>query len=150
MNAPQATLWFFRDREPTKKYDSSTGTFWMFSVRPGVIITWAVGHITVNQAEGYMETLKSYPAPPGGNSFIHDWSAVTGYEPRVRSVFTDWLLVQPKGSIREVSVLTGSKIVAMGVQTAAMLVRFAGILVQGTTQRSEWEMWLKTRLESAH
>lgn len=70
---------------------------------------------------------------------LYDWGAMTGYSPGARTASTEFVVARRR-QLASVQILTGSALVAMGVNVANIVV--SGFL-QATTVRAEFERWVE-------
>lgn len=69
---------------------------------------------------------------------FHDWYTMTGYQSQVRIEWTKWA-VRRRERIQCVRILVGSRIVSMGVSTAAMGLALVGARLVSYSDRSLFE-----------
>lgn len=129
-------------------YQSAKCRCLFFQPAPSVIVSQMMGHID----RGATEALKAFGerqlARGIPQTFFHDWEAVTGYESEARTMLTSWSLDR-RNLIRDVEVLTQSKIVAMGVATANLATSVVGVHMRSHTLRQTWDRELASAVRSA-
>ncbi len=83
------------------------------------------------------------PAAPA--TCFHDWELMTGYETSCRRDLTAYALANVK-RMREVHILVGSKLVAMGVSATSLAFALAGLELRSYTDRDKFEKVLAAAL----
>jgi len=78
------------------------------------------GHFSAKLLPPYLRTLERAIASGDAVGF-HDWEAMSAYDAECRKVLTEWTL-RHRGRIEGWHILVRSKLVAMGVATASLLI----------------------------
>jgi len=104
--------------------------------RPWVLVAKISGHLSADMVDDYLTAI-NYVVDRGRVFYgFHDWSGMPGYDSICRKRFTEWALQhRPKTGGHHILVV--SKLVAMGVSTASMLL--GGNLITSYTDRAEFE-----------
>ncbi len=89
--------------------------------RTGVLRTTVAGYATTEVGALLIQQFQSAITRFGSVVVFDDWEAATGYDSDVRVKLTDWTR-RSQSSIPEIHILVGSKIVAMGLSVAALVV----------------------------
>ncbi|MEI8255253.1 MAG: hypothetical protein WCJ30_06215 [Deltaproteobacteria bacterium] len=108
---PQTEQWTFPRAELT-----------VCTPRVGVLRTMVSGHATSDLGTVLIEQFEAAIARFGSVVVFDDWEAAIGYDSDVRLRLTEWTRKR-QPALPEIHILVGSKIVAMGLSVAAMVVR---------------------------
>lgn len=119
-------------------WTEAKGGLWFYDLAQHAIYTIARGRISGAQAESLRSRADFVFDRTPKTWAVHDWGDVDGYESRARTVMTDWSLAR-RSRLAGCVILTGSKLVAMGVSAASVPLTFAGISVQAFTDRAAFE-----------
>lgn len=84
---------------------------------------------------------------PGTHASFHDYADLAGYDSAARQILTQWG-IESHDRVPEIHVLTASKMVAMGVATAALGLSMVGTRLVAYTDRAAFERALADRLRS--
>jgi hypothetical protein len=117
----------------------------MHSPAPGVFHTVIVGYTQAEEARQIIAAGDRVIAEAGMLVAFHDWEAMTGYHTESRVLLTEWGL-RIRAQVEKVHVLVRSRVVAMGVSVASLVLR--GMLVS-YTQRAAFEAAFARRLKEA-
>ena len=129
----------------TTSFKGPGGSATTTSPAPGIFRTNVEGHLDVTMARHVVEAGDRVAAAAGFLVAFHDWEAVTGYETQARVVLTEWGVRLGK-RVERVHLLVKSRIVAMGVAIAGLVLR--GMLVS-YTDRKAFEAALADRIAQA-
>ncbi len=90
----------------------------------GCFVTAALARFITAQVEALMKRV----FPDGKYIYVHDFSRISGYEPRARRILTDWGISRRR-EVETIVVVTSpsNAIVRMGVSTAAAVLRARGV-----------------------
>ncbi len=124
--------------EPTRIIEHDRGRVELYA-HGDVVVTIASGQIIAGDSRALTDVVDSVRRRVGCVRVFHDWHAVEGYESEARIHLTRWTLDAPRGTIGECHVLVRSKLVAMGVSTAALALRLASIPLFSYTLRAPFE-----------
>jgi hypothetical protein len=124
----------------TSFYEDARGSIRVARLAPHVVRFTNTGHLSVELAQfGLAQTALLLAEQRGSYCGFYDWQAMTGYASEARSVSTSFVMKNRK-HMRRVAILTGSNLVAMGVNVANVVVSgFIG----ATTRRDEFEAWVR-------
>ena len=100
------------------KSDHAECSFWF--VAPTVLMSRFEGHVDAATAKSVIETLERLTAPLREFHLFNDSEALSSYDPELRVLMTRWVERSRPRLIKN-HVLVRSKIVAMGVAVASML-----------------------------
>lgn len=108
-------------------YDLRTpkGRMRMYRVQPTVVLGVAEGQLELPQVQPVIDALTGAIDEAGTITMFHDWLEVGGYEPEVRVGWTTWSREQ-RAQITATHILVASRVVAMGVRTAALALSLVG------------------------
>lgn len=134
--------------EPARVVEHDRGRVELYA-RADVVATIASGQIVLGDSRALTELAESVRRRTGRVRVFHDWHAVESYSSEARVHLTKWTLDAPRGSIAECHVLVRSRLVAMGVSTAALALRFADIPLFSYTLRAPFEARLTEALSRA-
>lgn len=107
--------------------------------RGDVVMTIASGHIVVGDARALTQFVEAVRRKHTSVRIFHDWEAVTGYDSEARVHLTRWTLSAPREALAECHVLVRSRLVAMGVSTAALALRVLDVPLRSHSMRTEFE-----------
>lgn len=108
--------------------------------QPGIFIGQVAGYFSSDMVDDYVDAMsKAFDRGRGAVGF-HDWSELQGYDSNARKRLTEWVL-QQRSKMVEHHILVRSKLVAMGVATASMLV--GGHIITSHTDRASFERALQ-------
>ena len=111
-----------------------------------ILVTRAIGHMTRQMAEVWVERAEALFTPTSGPlAIFNEWSAMSSYEPDSRRLLTRWVLDHKK-RIEGAWFLMSSKIVVVGVAIAGLATATAGITMHASLNRQAWEHILQERL----
>jgi hypothetical protein len=123
-----------RDARVALAMQGPKGAVRVLSVSEHVALTQTYGHLDAALArELQRATLELANAHPPLLSF-GEWSQMIGYDREARQLLTDMIL-QNRTKFAEVSILTGSTMVSVGVNTAGLATALVGISLTSTTDR---------------
>lgn len=120
--------------EPFDAWVEDAGGIWLYDVAPHVLYTVAKGRVTAAQSAALRARGDSFFDRAERCWAIHDWHELSAYESGARRVMTDWAIAR-RGRLVGCVILTGSKLVAMGVSAASIPLAFAGVSVEAFTDR---------------
>ncbi len=130
---------------PAVSLKTARGAFFLFLPARHVIVTQFAGRIEREGAEA-LQTFGNKQFELGLTMhFFHDWEAVQGYDSEARTLLTSWA-VERRKNIREVVVLTQSKLVGMGVATANLATSVVGVSMRSHSERRAFEQELMSTL----
>lgn len=112
--------------------DTPTGSLELFTPGPKLVLSVAKGHLE-EQYIPMVRKIDELIARDGEVTIFHDWLEVTGYETRVRTEWTKWSSGQADG-VESTHILVRSRIVAMGVRTAALALALVGSRLNSYTE----------------
>jgi len=107
--------------------------------RGDVLATVASGHIVVGDARALTQFVEVVRRKHTSVRIFHDWEAVTGYDSEARVHLTRWTLSAPRKALAECHVLVRSRLVAMGVSTAALALHVVDVPLSSYSVRAEFE-----------
>jgi hypothetical protein len=125
--------------QPARTFEHARGRVAIYVAPGGAVLTVADGHVVLESSRALTEVCDGLRARAAPLKIFHDWERVTSYDSDARVHLTRWTLSTPRGTIGEVHVLMRSRLVAMGVATAALALRLSGIAVHSYTARAEFE-----------
>lgn len=124
--------------QPVAAWVDEPGGVWLYDVAPHVVYTIAKGRVTTAHAAALRARADPFFDRAERCWAIHDWYDMAAYESGARGVMTDWSIAR-RGRLVGCVILTGSKLVAMGVSAASIPLVFAGVEMQAFTDRSVYE-----------
>jgi hypothetical protein len=90
----------------------------------GVLYGACSGHGVLEAAQIFMDAHDAIEREANPVDVFMDWSEVTGYDAEVRQVYVEWARgKRERGLVGTVHILTGSRLVAMGVSVASIVLR---------------------------
>jgi hypothetical protein len=102
---------------------------------PWIFVGRIEGRYTVDMVGPYIEHMATVLG--GGDAvYFHDWEKMDGYDSKCRKDMTDWVMKHQE-AITHNHVMVRSKLVAMGVSTANLLL--GGSRITSHTARSSFE-----------
>lgn len=128
----------FAHLRPSATWSHERGTIWFYEPTPDSLYTIAVGHADAEQARSLRARGDQVLLRNERAWAIHDWGELTSYEAAARPHITDWA-VERRDRIAACIVLTGSKLVAMGVSAARIPLTFAGVSLEAFVDRAAFE-----------
>ncbi|HZS36697.1 MAG TPA: hypothetical protein VFF06_07725 [Polyangia bacterium] len=119
-------------------WESPRGKLRMWTPAPAVVMSLAEGYFDVALAQAFLAWLE--PRIAGGTVLtgLHDWSALVGYAPETRKLFTRWT-DEHRSSFHRIVIYTESRLVRMGIATAKLVL---GSIVEAVATRAELERLL--------
>lgn len=93
----------------------------MFILPPGILLQRVSGYATRPIAEAILRAADKALDEYDSLALFDDWFAVTGYEPDVRKLLTEHT-ARHRERMVEVHILVNSRLVAMGIAVASILV----------------------------
>lgn len=96
---------------------------WAISVMspaPGVVQTRATGRVERACIEPLVEVYEIVAAKSAPVVVFHDWEGISGYTSETRQALVEWSM-RHDGTVERAHILVGSKLVAMGVSVASLL-----------------------------
>ena len=106
-----------------------------------MVVSVARGHLEECHILPYIQEVDRIIARDGSVTILHDWYAMTGYDTRVRVDWTKW----SQGRVKEIEsthILVRSRVVAMGVRTAALALSLVGARLSSYTEREQFDALL--------
>lgn len=85
----------------------------------GLLVTRATGHLDAELASKLIAAGNDVVREHGTLLAFHDWQKITTYDGDARKLLTTWG-VSIRGKVERVHILTGSKLVRMGVAVASI------------------------------
>jgi hypothetical protein len=128
----------FATMQPVDAWVEDAGGIWLYDVAPHVVYTIAQGRVTAAQAAALRARGDAFFDRAERCWAIHDWHDMVAYESGARVVMTDWSIAR-RGRLVGCVILTGSKLVAMGVSAASIPLVFAGVSMEAFTDRPVYE-----------
>lgn len=128
--------------EPLFKERVAQGEGWRVVVdnpAPGVLTSAVSGYIQMEAASGLMGAFDAVAAAQGPVDAFHDWSAVVGYDTQTRETYTAWSKAH-RAQVKSVNILVGSRLVAMGISVANLMV---GGFLKATQDRDAFKRALQ-------
>jgi hypothetical protein len=113
-------------------------------VLPGIFVTRLEGHMDLALTEHLIESGDTVISRYGSLTGFHDWQRAETYEARARLRLTSWGVEIRKHVVR-VHILTGSKLVKMGVSVASIVL--VNMLV-GYDDRAQFENALREAVDA--
>ena len=117
------------------------GSFELHTPGPKLVVSVAKGHLEECHILPYMQRVNELIARDGSVTILHDWYEMTGYDTRVRVDWTRWSQERVK-QIESTHILVRSRVVAMGVRTAALALSLVGARLSSYTERDQFEALL--------
>lgn len=99
---------------------------WALSITspaPGVLCSVVSGHMELAAVKLLTNAYDQLAAAGHKVDAFHDWEGLTGYSSEAREVYTSWAKAH-RDSVGSVSILVRSKLVAMGVSVANMVLGY--------------------------
>lgn len=124
--------------KPDATWVGKKGVLWSFDVAPHVICSMATGHVSAEHARQLRDHGEAVFARAEKVWAVHDWQGMTSYDSGARTVMTEWA-VRQRGHLVGCVILTGNAIVAMGVTAASLPMQFAGVSLEGFSDRVAFE-----------
>jgi hypothetical protein len=121
----------------TWKTDRGEVSTWILA--PGLYATRAAGHIEVELSSKIVAGGNEVIREHGKLLAFHDWQGIQTYETDARKQLTDWA-IGIRGKVERVHLLTGSKLVRMGVAVASIAL---GDMVTAYEDRTVFEKLLQ-------
>ena len=113
------------------------GRLMLYQLRPGLIVSNATGHLVARFSEPFTDSIDARIEQDGSVTLFHEWFDVTGYDTSVRLDWTEWTQRQ-RANISSTHILVSSRIVAMGVRTAALALALVGAKLVSYTERERF------------
>jgi hypothetical protein len=110
------------------------GTFALYLPRPDCSVSRVRGHFSLAMAREWVDTVDPLFATGRRFHTLHDWEAMTSYDPDARKLLTKWI-VQRRGLVRSARFITGSPLVALGIATAGLGAAIAGLELRVCSRR---------------
>jgi hypothetical protein len=107
---------------------------------PWVFVGTIAGHFSLEMLTPYKKGMMAAIEHEPQMEAFHDWEKMTGYESKCRKEMTEWTLNR-RSRIKHHHVLLKSKLVAMGVATANLVL--GGSMITSYTERSKFEAALR-------
>ncbi len=123
-----------------------TGSFALYTPKEGIAVTRVRGSLSAEMARAWIGTIEPYFASGERFDTFHDWEAMTSYDAGTRQLLTKWI-VQRRGLVRSARFLAGSKIVALGIATAALATTISGVQLR-VCGRREFDEALAAALDA--
>jgi hypothetical protein len=92
----------------------------VISPAPGVVQTRASGRVEVACIAPLVEVYERVAVQSPPVVVFHDWEGITGYTPETRKALVEWSM-RHEDTVERAHILVGSKLVAMGVSVASLL-----------------------------
>jgi hypothetical protein len=131
-------------RAEAEVFRSPRGEGWIWHPARGVLVTQVVGVMTVGIAAAICATSRRILATGAREIALHDWERVTDYEPQSRVLLTD-IAREAADQIEMNHILLGSRIVALAVQAASLVVSNIKVHTQRTTLEGAIASAVRTR-----
>lgn len=109
----------------------------------GPLIGFVAGHYGVELLPSYIEAMNA-AIRRGPLLMFNDWAEMETYDSECRRVMTEWV-IRHRDRVERIHILVRSKLVAMGVTTASLLIGH-GLLIS-YAHRSAFEDALRPHLE---
>lgn len=132
---------------PSLSLKTEKGVFYLYLPAKHVIVSQFHGRIDREAAEALRSFGDKQFEQGHQVHFFHDWEAVQGYDSEARTMLTHWATERRK-HVREVVVLTQSKLVAMGVATANLATSVMGVTMRSHLDRRAFENELVATLSA--
>lgn len=128
--------------EPTKVLGNARGELLIWAMpERGLIVTIGRGHGAAEFAEPFLVAANAAIAQ-GAREIWDDWAEIGSYDPATRVRITDWTRARPEIA-KNIHVLVGSKLIAMGVSLANLAL---GNLFEVTSDRARFERSVLAKL----
>ena len=116
-------------------YDRRTprGRMRMYRFQPAVVLGVAEGQLEQPHIQPVIDALSEVIDEVGELTMFHDWLEVGGYDTPVRVRWTAWQR-ERRAQITATHILVKSRVVAMGVRTAALALSMVGARVYSYTE----------------
>src|SRR5439155_11742420 len=92
----------------------------MWMAAPDVVMSLAGGFFDVALARAFLSYLEPRIKDGAVLTGLHDWSALHGYAPETRKLFTRWTDANRR-SFHRIVIYTESRLVRMGIATAKLV-----------------------------
>ena len=106
---------------PIEHVVTERGAVGVYLLPGGLVLQRVQGHATRPLAEAVIRAVEVALGQHETLALFDDWFEVTGYDPEVRKLLTEHT-ARHRARMREVHILVGSRLVAMGVAVASILV----------------------------
>ncbi len=120
------------------RFESDSGTIVVERPAPRVILTTITGHCTLEHALTHVNAATTLYAQDLRLHHFFDVEQLRGYDSDARSRLTSFAIAQ-RQHVLTAHFLIRSRLVAMGVATAAVAARVAGMSFESTSVRGEFE-----------
>lgn len=127
-----------------ERWSDERGSVELSRPRAGVVITKVSGFATPELGRRIIRWVDGSVRDGERPAVFHDWDGATGYEPEVRREFASWY-ARVRKNVKEVHVLTRSKVVSMGISLVTLAV---GEPVHAHSDRAAFEKALAAALGS--
>ena len=117
------------------------GTLRVEHFEAGLFRATVSGHFSTSLLQPYLRTLERALATGRATGF-HDWEGMETYDAECRKVLTEWT-IRHRAKIEGWHILVRSKLVAMGVATASLLI--GGGTIVSYTDREKFEAAYRSR-----
>lgn len=132
-------------RRPILEAHDTQGCLFIFNPSNGIVVTQAAGHFSVMLAEKNLESLEPLRKSQRKLAFFNDWEQMESYDSSARKKLTDWTIAH-RTHFDGAWILTGSRMVAMGVAVANVATELVGLRLHASNDRKTWEKILLERL----
>jgi hypothetical protein len=103
---------------------------------PWLFLSKVIGHFASDKIDDYLADMSKVFQRGRPAVGFHDWSEMSNYDSNTRKQLTEWALEQ-RGKLPTHHILVQSKLVAMGVSTASLLL--GGNAIMSYTDRAVFE-----------
>jgi len=132
-------------RRPILEAHDTQGCLFIFNPSNGIVVTQAAGHFSVMLAEKLIKSVEPILKSQVKLACFNDMEGLESYESSTRKVLTDWTIAH-RTHIDTAWILTGSRMVAMGVAVVNVATELVGVRLHASNDRKTWEKILLERL----
>lgn len=141
VTAGEAAVWTRARKNRLLNVVEPTGVLEIFMPGRDLVIVVARGYLSDAMASAWEENLDPLFLRGLRSEQFLDWEQLSGYHSDARKRLTSWVLSRHK-NILSARFLVASRIVAMGVSTAAVAASMVGIKMTATSSRPDFEAGL--------
>jgi hypothetical protein len=109
--------------------------------RATVCVSIVEGHLSAAMAARWIEGVQRHVERGIALDTFHDWERMTGYESAARQALTGWVAGNTR-TFRSARFLIANSLVRMGVSAASVAVALAGMTMNATGDRADFEAQL--------
>lgn len=128
------------------RLEDERGTIVVALLSPRVLLTTIKGHCGVEHAQVHVDAARSVYAPGRRLHHFFDVYELETYDSRARVLLTHFA-IDSRAHLESALFLVRSKLVAMGVSTASLAARLAGITFESASTRAAFEARLNAAIQ---